>query len=93
MNMDDGDACWCCGTPQPREGMLHLGNYPEVNVCVPCAHFLHKQANGLEDEARNGIGPRTRDVVRRARRGVVGRGWHRSPIFGRPVTWIGRRLP
>ena len=89
----DNNACWCCGTAQPRADMLHLGCHPEVNVCLTCAHLLHKQANGLEDDDRTGLAPRARDALRSARRGVIERGWHRSRLIGRPLRFIGRYLP
>ena len=92
-DIDPTRACWCRGTPVLRDPMLHLGDHPEVNVCLACAHYLHKQANGLEDDYRTGLLPRVRDVLRSARRGVVGRGWHRSSLIGRPLQWIGRYLP
>ena len=28
------DERWCCGTPQEAGAMIHLGNHPEVGVCV-----------------------------------------------------------
>jgi hypothetical protein len=73
--------------------MLHLGNHPEVSVCINCAHFLHKEANGIEDSSKAGFGPRARDTFRGLRRTVVQRGWHRSPLIGRPLKWLGRYLP
>jgi hypothetical protein len=73
--------------------MLHLGNHPEVAVCINCAHFLHKEATGIEDSSKAGLGPRARDAFRSVRRAVVQRGWHRSPLIGRPLKWLGRYLP
>jgi hypothetical protein len=73
--------------------MVRLGNHPEVGVCIRCAHFLHKQAGGLEDRQRAGVLPRLRDGLRTIREGVVQRGWHQRPLIGRPLRWLGKFLP
>jgi hypothetical protein len=85
--------CWCCATPYPVDALIHLGNHPEVTVCRQCAHFLHKQAEGLEDAERTGFGPRSRDRLRSVRRTVVDRGWHRQPVIGRALRRLGRYTP
>ncbi len=85
--------CWCCGMTQPSEAMVHLGNHPEVVLCLACAHFVHKEAWEIEDRARTGPGVRARGWLRRLRRGVVERGWHNSPVIGRAVRWLGKYVP
>lgn len=85
--------CWCCGQRQSERSVVHLGNHPEVSVCLRCAHFLHQQARSREDELATSIASWLRDGLRSARREVMQRGWHQSPVVGRPLRWLGRRLP
>jgi hypothetical protein len=85
--------CWCCGLVRPPEQMVQLSNHPEVALCLRCAHFVHKQAWAIEDQARTGPVVRARDRFRRLRRNVVDRGWHHSRLLGRPLRWLGRHLP
>jgi hypothetical protein len=86
-----GDACWCCGTPaQPG---VHLGNHPEVVVCLRCARWLSKEAAAIEDRSRSGPAVAVRDALRAARRYVVRRGWHHRPAVGRALRWLGRWVP
>jgi hypothetical protein len=49
----DRAGCWCCGELQAPQRLLHLGNHPEVGICLGWAHFLHQQTLGLEDELRS----------------------------------------
>ena len=86
-------ACWCCGSVEPAERLVRLGNHPEVAVCLRCAHFLSKQASGVEDRDRVGLGVAVRNRLRAGRRAVMDRGWHRHPALGRPLRWLGRHLP
>jgi hypothetical protein len=85
--------CWCCGRPYPSERLVHLGNHPEVAVCLGCAHVLHQQAAQREDALRPSIPSRARDGLRWGRRVVMDRRWHQRPLIGRPLRWLGRRLP
>jgi hypothetical protein len=85
--------CWCCGTRQPETSVVRLGNHNEVAVCLRCAHFLHQQARGREDALRPSPAGRARDELRKARRAVNRRGWHQQPVIGRPLRWLGKRLP
>jgi hypothetical protein len=73
--------------------MVHLGNHPEVALCRACARWAAKQAWEIEDRSKTGLVVSARDRLRAARRGVIQRGWHRSPLIGRPLRWIGRHLP
>src|SRR2546430_13609473 len=40
----DESRCWCCGQPRPEDALVHLGNHPEVGICVSCVHFLRRRA-------------------------------------------------
>jgi hypothetical protein len=85
--------CWCCGTRESPGSVVHLGNHPEVAVCLRCAHFLHQQARGREDAARTSRAARARDGLRAGRRLVIRRRWHEKPGIGRLLRWLGTRLP
>jgi hypothetical protein len=96
--VEDADAlrpseCWCCGMIQPREKMVHLGNHPEVAICIRCAYSVKTWAWEIEDQSRTGLLVRVRDRFRRARKAVMRKGWHQYPIIGQPLRWLGRRLP
>jgi hypothetical protein len=86
-------GCWCCGTIDDPAQMVHLGNHPEVALCRGCARWVAKQAWEIDDRSKNGLLVSARDRFRAARRGVINRGWHRNPVLGRPLRWIGRHLP
>lgn len=73
--------------------MVHLGNHPEVAMCCPCARWAAKQAWEIEDREKTGVLVNLRDLFRHLRRDVVDRGWHRHPVLGRPLRWLGRHLP
>ena len=85
--------CWCCGAIDDPARMIHLGNHPEVLLCVPCGHWAAKQAWEIEDRARTGPLVRGRDRLRALRRSVVEHGWQHKRILGGPLRWIGKRLP
>ena len=40
----DQNSCWCCGQEQASDNTVHLGEHPAVEVCLPCAHIFHQQA-------------------------------------------------
>jgi hypothetical protein len=89
----DGQAeCWCGRRVQP-DSVVHLGNHPEVTVCLSCAHFLHQQAGDLEDAARHSPAARIRDGLRGLRRLVIRRGWHEKAGIGRFLRWLGTHTP
>lgn len=85
--------CWCCGTSYPEADLVRLGNHPEAAVCLVCAHYLHQQARAREDARRPSPATRVRNQLRAARQLVIRRSWHRAPVIGRPLRWLGRRLP
>jgi hypothetical protein len=85
--------CWCCNGIYTEAELVRLGSHPEVGVCLRCAHFLHQQARGREDALRPSPASRLRDGMRAGRRLVMRQHWHQKPIIGRPLRWLGRRLP
>lgn len=85
--------CWCCGTSQDPAQLVHLGQHPEVAVCVRCAHSLSKWAGQIEDRQRAGASVWTRERIRSLRKAIVRRGWHHNRIIGRPLRWLGRFTP
>lgn len=85
--------CWCCGTIGDSDRMVHLGNHPEVALCLVCGHWAAKQAWAIEDRTRSGPLVAVRNRLRRARQQVIKRGLHRNRFYSRPLRWLGRRLP
>jgi hypothetical protein len=85
--------CWCCGQRFSAERLVHLGNHPEVGVCLGCAHFLHQQAHARADQLRPSLAGRMRDQLRRARKQVRDHHWHQQPVIGPALRWLGRYLP
>lgn len=90
----EGQAqCWCCGCSDEPDRMVHLGDHPEVHLCVRCAHFVHQRAWQLEDEGKRGPAPYARDQLRNLRAEVMRRGWHRNRVIGGKLRWLGKYLP
>ena len=89
----DSLECWCCGQGQRADDVVHLGNHPEVAVCLGCAHFLHQRARGVEDARRPSPAARVRDGLRAARGVVIRHGWHEKPLIGPVLRRLGTRLP
>jgi NMD protein affecting ribosome stability and mRNA decay len=85
--------CWCCGQLKPENEVVHLGEHPEVAVCLRCGHYLHQQARSREDAARPSIATRGRDVLRAGRREVMRHDLQHKPIIGPVLRWLGARLP
>lgn len=85
--------CWCCGAIDDPGRLVHLGNHPEVAVCIRCTRSLHKWGRELEDQGRTGLPVRVRDRFRQVRKAVVRRGWQHNRLLGRPLRWIGRFTP
>ncbi|WP_377645418.1 hypothetical protein [Oryzobacter terrae] len=91
---EDGRVhCWCCGTVDAPARMVHLGNHPEVHLCLGCAHFVHQQAWEIEDGAKRGPSAVVRDRFRNLRAAVIRRGWHRNRFIGDKLRWLGKYLP
>jgi hypothetical protein len=95
--VEDADAsrpqCWCCGRTEAADRLVHLGNHPEVAVCIRCAYSLRTWARTIEDRDRTGLSVRLRAGIRRRRQSVIRRGWHQHGPLARPLRWLGRRLP
>lgn len=85
--------CWCCGITAEADGLVHLGNHPEVTVCPRCARSLAKWAGEVEDRTRTGPAVAVRARFRQLRRTVVRHGWHRNRFIGRGLRWLGRHTP
>jgi ribosome-binding protein aMBF1 (putative translation factor) len=85
--------CWCCGRLHRAEDVVHLGEHPEVAVCLRCAHFLHHQSRAREDARRPSPATRARDVLRAGRRLVIRRNWQHTPVIGPVLRRLGPRLP
>jgi hypothetical protein len=90
---DNAGTCWCCGHVRRLGHTVSLGNHPEVELCLPCAHSLHRQANAREDAMRPSPATRFRDRMRAGRNSVIQRQWHQKPIIGRTLRWLGRHTP
>jgi len=91
---DDGEVqCWCCDTTDTPDRMVHLGNHPEVNICLGCAHFVDQQATEIEDAEKRGAAVFVRDRLRSLRAAVIRRGWHQSRFIGGTLRWLGKHLP
>ena len=86
-------ACWCCGRPGRGDRMVRLGDHPEVALCLACARWAGKQAAAIEDQGRAGPMVTMRGWLRQARTAAIRRNWHRHPIFGPAVRWVGKRWP
>jgi hypothetical protein len=85
--------CWCCDTVDAPDRMVHLGNHPEVHLCLRCAHSVHKQAWEIEDEEKRGPAVLARERFRSVRAQVVRRGWHQNRFIGAKLRWLGKYLP
>lgn len=86
-------VCWCCGEQRPTGSVVRLGSHPEVEICFGCAHFLQRRAAQRLDEMYPSLGARIREPLRKGRQVVIERGWHRKPVVGSVLRWIGRYLP
>ncbi len=87
------EQCWCCDAIDVPARMVHLGNHPEVGLCLGCARWAAQQAGRIEDETRTGVGVRVRGGARTIRDIVVDRGWHRNRIIGGPLRRLDKWFP
>jgi hypothetical protein len=83
-------ACWCCGTLTGEEGVVRLGDHPEVAVCLGCAHYLRRRAC---ERVASPLGRRLHRAGATVRDAVMHRGWHEAPILGPLLRRIDRHLP
>lgn len=93
MTQTAPDQCWCCGVTDEPARLVHLGNHPEVALCVRCARWAAKQAWEIEDADRTGPMVMARARIRAVRRTVVRHGWHQHPWLGPAMRWLGKRVP
>jgi hypothetical protein len=82
--------CWCCGHVRPENALVHLGNHPEVGICINCVHFLRRRAS---DHQATLLHQRLRGAAESVRSGVMARGWHQRPVVGPALQWLNRHLP
>ncbi|HMD94269.1 MAG TPA: hypothetical protein VKG80_16690 [Trebonia sp.] len=82
--------CWCCGRETASDGLVRLGNHPEVGICVNCVHFLRRRARDLQATAMR---QRLRGTAESVRREVMSRGWHNRPVIGPALRWISQHSP
>lgn len=92
-NVAGRSECWCCGVIEVSEKMVHLGDHPEVALCLRCARWTSKEANAIDDRSRTGLAVMLRDRARVVRGVVIRRGWHHLPIIGAALRRLGRRAP
>jgi hypothetical protein len=83
-------GCWCCGRMTSQEALVHLGNHPEVGVCIGCVRFLGRRAR---DYQASQVRKRLRGAAESIRGQVVSRGWHERPVIGPMLLWINRHVP
>ena len=89
----NGSECWCCGMVDEPRRMIHLGNHPEVALCVRCGYWAAKRAGEVEDRDKSGPLVIARDAFRSLRRSVITRGWQHNRVVGGLLRWVGKRLP
>jgi hypothetical protein len=82
--------CWCCGRDSSEDGLVRLGNHPEVAICINCAHFLRRRAL---DRQATAMRKRLRRAAESVRRDVMARGWHQRPVIGPALRWVNQHLP
>jgi hypothetical protein len=82
--------CWCCGKPRSEDTLVHLGNHPEVGVCISCVHFLRRRAR---DKQATVMRQTLRGAAESVRGQVIARGWHQQPVIGPALQWLNRHLP
>jgi hypothetical protein len=82
--------CWCCGRAASEDTLVRLGNHPEVGVCLDCVGFLRRRAR---DRELSFVRERLRSAADSIRGEVTARQWHRLPVIGPILRWVGRRSP
>jgi hypothetical protein len=86
----DESECWCCGQPRSEGTLVHLGNHPEVGICVSCVHFLRRRARDLQATV---VRQTLRGAAESIRGQVMERGLHQRPVIGPALQWLNRHLP
>jgi hypothetical protein len=82
--------CWCCGQYNSEDTLVHLGDHPEVGICISCVHYLLRRA---QDRQATAMRRRLRGVAESVRDQVIARGWHQGPVIGPVLRWADRHLP
>ena len=83
-------SCWCCGRTRPEDDLVHLGNHPEVGICLNCVHFLRRRAR---DRQATMLRQQLRGAAESVRGQVMAHGWHERPVIGPALLWLNRHLP
>jgi hypothetical protein len=91
--MHDGGnvRCWYCAGVDTPDRMVHLGNHPEVHVCLRGAQLVQQWAREIEDEGKRGPVAFARDRMRDLHAEVVRR--ERYPQAHRRQTALARHVP
>jgi hypothetical protein len=82
--------CWCCGQIRSEDALVHLGDHPEVGICINCVHFLRRRAR---DHQATVVRQRLQAAAESVHGEVMARGWHRRPVTGGAFRWLDRHLP
>lgn len=85
--------CWCCGSTYPETDLVHLGNHPEVAVCLGCSQWLRRRAVRRHGDRHRSPAARARVVIDGIRSAVIQRGWHERGVLGKLLRRIDRYLP
>ena len=93
LHEDGSVQCWCCGSIDAPARMVHLGNHPEVHLCLGCAHFVHQQAWEIEDDGNRRPAALVRDRFRNLRAFVIRRGCHHNRFIGNRLRSLDKYLP
>src|SRR5215472_17236738 len=86
----DQSKCWCCGQYNSDDALVHLGDHPEVGICVSCVHYLLRRAR---DRKAAVMRQRLRGAAESIRGQVMARGWHQRPVIGPALRWANRHMP
>jgi hypothetical protein len=69
---------------------VHLGNHPEVGICLNCVHFLRRRAR---DRQATMLRQQLRGAAESVRGQVMAHGWHERPVIGPALLWLNWHLP
>jgi hypothetical protein len=78
------------GSARSEDTLVHLGNHPEVGICISCVHFLRRRAR---DRQATVMRQTLRGAAESVRGQVMARGWHQRPVIGPALQWLNRHLP
>jgi hypothetical protein len=89
---EEDPTCWCCGSTFSEEGLVRLGNHPEVGVCPRCAQWLHRRARSSVDAGRRTPVTVMRRGLDTARGRVMRAGAQHWPVVGPLLRRLDRHL-